>query len=594
MSSHSIHRSLEKLLSIFSGKDTYFEDDIRKTLKNDFYYDNDDTIEKLISDVKQSDDITMELYHQYLQMCIDMKFENMDVNTSYEQLFKFYDKICTTAVEHGPTVFVHHDPTINELLLSCYMNNMSLVELTLPNAQQKEINDAVCMALLMKHYNLVRYMLENTKCTCLRQLLHLLTLLNDKSDNLTNLFIYIIDLDVFKKVTKQSPEFVILNDTLGYALQHGKIQIAEYLLKRFDLLDPYATFDGETFTFFEIAFSEKNLKSMEWILEKYPDALVTFDIEDVFYNYKYKNCIPALDFLLKRYPSLNRKTEIILQNAITNDEVELIDYIFETVPNMNLTSSVITKGFHNMRPETADLVLSKTSVEIFDNEHIIGMTACMYSHNNFVLLKHFQKKYPSLLKYNEDKVVALYKICISKDALEAADILVVEKDIDPTTVLVDILTDSSFTFDKNRYNLHYDFYLNFKNDIDEKKVISHLVKLSKLVNNMKLFNQILTTSTKLTWDIMEHFIDTFEMDTEVKRVTLEEIYNQYYLKITGYVSRDTIKTMVRLVQKYHLKLHEDVIKKYMKEVQYRPDDCNLLRTLLPVPSSDKMETNDKK
>lgn len=577
--------------SLSGNKDAYYHDSVKKKLKEQFEFTDEDA-EKHIAELVKT--MCIKRYDDHLDVLLVMRYENMDLNSSYKALRTFYDILYKHVIEK--------EKDNHKLDTFCYIDDMeNVIELFPKLVESKNAKDektiiyALCTSILMKRFQIARHLIHNGKWSSdlswTKTFLHLLILLpeetTEETTEIMEIFKDIFDVMFPKSSVERSimEDVPILNDTLGYAIVHGKIDMVLYLLKNYPKLDPYGTFHEELYTFFEVAFCEKNERAIRWILEAHSDALLILDINNIFCDYDDETCIPVLDLLFGQYPALQRKAHRILENAIGKNNEKLIYYLFEKVSKMKISPECILSRLCNLSQSTLEILFKKipdlnNMLHRCKSDDLISMTACLYSHDNVGLIQYFKMHFPLLLQYHEEKIVHLLKICLSNDALNASKILIEDKIIDVKNVLSDTLRNWSF---HSSYDVTDKFYFKFKTQStcdEKKKIVMYLVELvgKKCPES---FREILCGNNRLLWDEMEYFIDIYEMeDLDAKQSILtESLISHFSEQCDQYIGGYDIKNMDEVLRKYNVRLPANIMDKYMKRFQFSANELEILHKL---------------
>jgi hypothetical protein len=274
-----------------------------------------------------------------------------------------------------------------------------------------------------------------------------LILIDDGSDNNMKLFTKLVDDPKYDNMVLYDNNYNIMNDILGYSIMFGRIDKVNYMLNKFDKLDPYGLFHKEIYSFFGCAFQTKNVNTIQWIINTYPDVFCILDYHFIFEHYVDSSCIPILNMIYEKQPIIIKVYGNLLIKHGKKDE-KFIEYLLG-FPSITLSSESITHNLHYLTPGMVDKLLSRYNIDSLEHDQLVELTANMYFSNNILLLDHFLVKYPHLLRYDETHIENLFKLCVLNGAQGTSKKLVAEKKIDVNKVISSIKR-----YDYIRYSLH--------------------------------------------------------------------------------------------------------------------------------------------
>jgi len=336
---------------------------------------------KKLSDTKYSDrlteffgaDIQIENDSKVSEFDLDYmlenhKFETMDINTKYDMLVAF------CGIKHG----VNKQKNIHDMTYYAYLGDQANIELMMDQMGHVDnIDEVVCTALVMKHYELVKLLLDSKYrhvITFYKQLAHIASMMDN--------------IDIFKCIMQHWDVQVIteMNDLFGYCLMNNHPEYAEYLMKDFDhnCIDPYGTYDGESYGLLQLAFMEGAIDSMTWILKTFPDCVVFLDFNEIFGEYNGSRYIPAIELLCAQYPVLSRKLGDTMNATVGKDKIDFDFLRYLIGKSVQVDREAIDRNAHKFTPEIFKLIGAANANEEH-REHIVNS---VYMINNIDLAKY--------------------------------------------------------------------------------------------------------------------------------------------------------------------------------------------------------------
>ncbi len=306
---------------------------------------------------------------------------------------------------------------------------------------------------------------------------------------------------------------------------------------------------------------------------------MSIDIEGLFYEYKTEKCIPILDMILIRFPMLKVKLNIILTNALRSADFELVKYVFDKNPHINLfKEDLLIYNLMFVTPEIAKFILNNLNVQTLqkltqDKKKLNSFTLFMYYVNNVNLIEYIKNDQPALLEYDYD-LVKLFMLCLYNESFDSAQILQKDFEINVKDIFIDLFLTRTYNYIQTNWDIYTFHHRIDKRDADINIIGPILVSLFNLDINEDILDKIINhdayiSTEKLFW-LFDHTSD------ENKQEKITTYFYKYYSGKGAIRGISTVEYMIKFAEKYDIKIKEDLLRAYIDENRFVEKNHKLL------------------